>query len=248
MIVAALFVAVLFVAVVYGSMSGVGVGETGLTEKEICISRSLANVLRHKAHDWGIEIDDLGWVTLSALKKFSPQGGVNKAGRRTAKNLDGIDEETLRRIAKRDEKGRFETREEGPFAIRACQGHSMSGLNVGLKEISESQMDGLKVLHGTTRKAWVEISTKGLSRMGRQYIHFASGLPGEVKSGMRLNSSVVIEVDPVQVRTLGGKFFRSSNGVILCAGIPDGEGGYDHIPPKCFRTVIDAKTQVPLEY
>lgn len=57
--------------------------------------------------------------------------------------------------------------------------------------------------------------------MGRQHIHMAKG--GEVISGMRHNSEVVIQVNVMDAIKAGIRFFESDNGVILSEGI-DGSG------------------------
>lgn len=68
--------------------------------------------------------------------------------------------------------------------------------------------------------------------MNRQHIHCAKGMPGEVISGMRESSKVVIEIDVAKAMKDGIKFFESENGVILSAGI-DGI-----IAPQYFKNVI----------
>lgn len=63
------------------------------------------------------------------------------------------------------------------------------------------------------------IQHEGLNKMGRQHIHMAKGLPGEVISGMRYNSEVVIQVNVADAIKAGIRFFESDNGVILSDGI-----------------------------
>ena len=78
-------------------------------------------------------------------------------------------------------------------------------------------------VHGTNLQAYELIkSSGGLSRMARTHIHFASGLPGDdgVISGMRFSASVIIYIDTARAMDAGYEFFRSTNGVILCAGAP----------------------------
>jgi 2'-phosphotransferase len=58
--------------------------------------------------------------------------------------------------------------------------------------------------------------------MGRQHIHMAKGLPGEVISGMRQNSEVVIQINVTDAIKAGIRFFESDNGVILSDGIDGG--------------------------
>ncbi len=132
------------------------------------------------------------------------------------------------------------------FLIRANQGHSIAIASEGLLEpISEANMPAT-VVHGTTPQAWkLILKSGGLSPMGRNHVHFASGLPagfaafegdeekdgndelkGEKKpvviSGMRNSSNVLIYIDLPRALSQGVRFWRSDNGVILSEGDPDG--------------------------
>jgi 2'-phosphotransferase len=88
--------------------------------------------------------------------------------------------------------------------------------------------------------------------MGRNHVHFATGLPtgfnrlvetsGEeqveepapVISGMRNSSTVLIYVDLKKAIDMGLQFWFSANGVVLCDG---GENGL--VPVECFESVED---------
>mmetsp|Transcript_15219 Transcript_15219/g.17935 ORF Transcript_15219/g.17935 Transcript_15219/m.17935 type:complete len:130 (-) Transcript_15219:934-1323(-) len=110
-----------------------------------------------------------------------------------------------------------------------------------LKRISDAADERIQVcIHGTYFAAWKTIQQQGLSRMKRNHIHFASGLPedDQVISGMRKSCQIYIFIDLPKAFSLGIKFFRSDNGVILSPGIePQGS-----IPPTCFSKVIEART------
>jgi 2'-phosphotransferase len=72
----------------------------------------------------------------------------------------------------------------------------------------------------------------------RTHIHFATAYDGSAISGMRRNCEVVVEVDLIKAMQDGSLvFFRSDNGVILCAG--EGERGI--IVPDFFITIIHLK-------
>jgi 2'-phosphotransferase len=53
------------------------------------------------------------------------------------------------------------------------------------------------VIHGTNFRAWKSIQNQGLSKMDRNHVHFAIGLPDDpnVKSGMRKTSQVFIYIN-----------------------------------------------------
>ena len=86
--------------------------------------------------------------------------------------------------------------------------------------------------------------------MNRQHVHMAPGLPGDIDpvsgkrivSGMRYDCDTIIRVDVVRaMRKYGLKFFRSSNGVILCPGDQNGA-----IPPDCLTVErMDQATGAP---
>ncbi|KAG8799243.1 hypothetical protein FRC16_005480 [Serendipita sp. 398] len=111
----------------------------------------------------------------------------------------------------------------GTWYIRANQGHSLKVEDLELSEIQDPSEIPIAV-HGTTLEAWRAISTKGLSVMGRNHIHLASGLIGQtgVISGMRKSSQVLIYIDTEKAMNEGLKFFLSANGVILTPGNEEG--------------------------
>ena len=94
------------------------------------------------------------------------------------------------------------------------------------------------VIHGTNFSAWKLIAKdpKGLSKMKRNHIHFATGLLGEegVISGMRYSCTVLIYLDFEKALKEGVQFFKSENGVVLTEGVK-GEG---YLPKEYFSKVV----------
>ncbi|KAI8078084.1 phosphotransferase KptA/Tpt1 [Gilbertella persicaria] len=131
--------------------------------------------------------------------------------------------EQIQYVVDANDKKRYELTQSptGEYLIRASQGHSLK--TVVSKDLLESVTAPLEtpVIHGTTQAAWQTIKKDGLSKMGRNQIHFAVGLPGDpkVQSGIRETSEVFIYIDVEKARKDGILFYRSSNNVILSDGI-----------------------------
>jgi len=94
------------------------------------------------------------------------------------------------------------------------------------------------VIHGTYFEPLPKILEGGLNKMARNHIHMVEGFPGcgDVISGMRSSSEVVIEVNIVKALMHKIPFHLSSNKVILSEGNKDG-----CLPAQFFRSVTDFK-------
>lgn len=94
--------------------------------------------------------------------------------------------------------------------------------------------ESIDVIHGTYYNNWKNIKKGGLSRMKRNHIHFAIGLPGNSKviSGMRKSAEVFIYINLKLAIADGVQFYRSINNVILSRGNANGI-----IEPKYFLKV-----------
>ena len=132
------------------------------------------------------------------------------------------------------------------WCIRANQGHSIPGIDphLLLTRLKPDELVALPVIiHGTYFDAWKNIQKSGyLSRMNRNHMHFAAGLPGEngVISGMRKSCEVYIYVDAIRCARDGIVFFRSDNGVLLTAGV-NNEG---ELPISYFSHVKDTTGRI----
>ena len=185
------------------------------SKKNIHLSKFLSLILRHKAKDFGLDIDHAGFIKLDDIINLPQSKKYNM-------NLSLIQE-----IVSNDEKGRFELVNRPPYYIRAVQGHSISEVTneeTMYKLNQKNIFDFPTVVHGTQEKAWKLIEKSGLNRMNRNAIHFSIGYNDEnhVKSGMRLNCEVFIEINTQMAFFNGFEFFLSKNKVILCPGNEEG--------------------------
>jgi 2'-phosphotransferase len=183
-------------------------------------------------------------VTNNSKKRFSM---ILASSQDQAESADAASEpqedlstETLETITENDN--------PADYLIRANQGHSIQVDVEGLLTPITVEAGNVPetVVHGTNESAWrLIMKGGGLRRMGRNHIHFASGLPAGFKSlaidvasteekeaapvisGMRNNSTVLVYVDINAALAAGIKFYISENGVILTEGNEKGLLSYE---------------------
>lgn len=183
---------------------------------EEALSRALAKTLRHAAKSQGIPQDSNGWCSLDVLLKRGPYINMKATP------------EQVEAVVAADKKGRYEF-DETKTKIRAVQGHSVK-VDVDLVPLtSESDLPEV-IVHGTYKEVLPLIEKEGLKKMGREFVHMASGLPSSerVISGMRQKSEVYIYIDGPKALKEGIQLYKSKNGVILTP---------DVIPPHIFKEV-----------
>jgi len=145
----------------------------------------MSQLLRHGAENKGVEIDAGGWVLVAdmlARKEFTKKACTL---------------ETIQHVVENNEKKRFELSKD-LLKVRASQGHSIASVkSADLLQKIENPFTYNKVVHGTMLEPLQIILKSGLNKMGRNHVHFAIGLPDNeaVKSGMRGNSEVIVEVN-----------------------------------------------------
>lgn len=180
------------------------------------ISKALSYLLRHGALDANLPIDSEGFVPVDNILSHN-----------RLKSLKTTFQD-IQRITECNDKQRFtlDSIDGGHFKIKANQGHSLKVVGDShLKPLIKTGDFPQVIVHGTYRRNLDAIvSAGGLSRMGRNHIHFAKGLIGEngVISGMRHSCDVMIYLDVAKVEKAGLQFYESDNGVILCAGNENG--------------------------
>lgn len=184
---------------------------------DVRLSKKLSWVLRHGAVKVGLQVDQAGYVNVAellSLEGFKPYS-----------------EDDIKCAAESSDKQRFSILQhpDGQLSIRANQGHSKQvasqiDAEILLQRLALCSVNSETIcVHGTNIKAWRSIAKKGLSRMNRQMIHFARGLPGDesVISGMRASSTVFIYLDLSAALADGIAFYVSDNNVLLSPGVGD---------------------------
>lgn len=193
------------------------------------LSVALKDLCRHDATARGVPITSDGWITLSdALQHLS-----SRLGR-------AVLETEVRQIvagAGGNHKKRFELCEGlggAKTLLRAAQGHTMRQVGVCIGTLLDEATAPHLAVHGTYSHALSAIKAHGVSRMRRHHVHLATDVPGSegVLSGARPQCDAFVWVDVRRAIRAGLRFFRSSNGVLLCEGDADGA-----IPPAFFAKV-----------
>ncbi|EFQ28450.1 Tpt1/KptA family RNA 2'-phosphotransferase [Colletotrichum graminicola M1.001] len=217
-------------------------GRGGGQPREVLISKALSKLLRHQAENAGLKLDEGGYAPLDKVLAYGPirslqvsfadiQAAVTTSDKqRFALKPNAVTNPSL------DEK----STEPSHWLIRANQGHSIKVDSAGL--LTPITLDAGNVpevvVHGTYFAFWRAIEESGgLARMGRNHVHFATGLPGDeqgVVSGMRRDAEVLVYVDVERAlrEEEGMRWWVSENGVVLTEGDEEGR-----VPTRLFREV-----------
>lgn len=159
--------------------------------------------LRHEPESLGLELDEAGWVELSALV-----AGLSDAG-------EAIDREGVLEIVRTSDKQRFALSPDG-LRVRANQGHSVD-VELGLAATEPPPV----LFHGTSAEVLPAIRRDGLLRMARAHVHLSPDTQtAEIVAKRRRGPTVVLRVDARAMHRDGYVFYRSENGVWLTEQVP----------------------------
>lgn len=161
------------------------------------IGRKLAYMLRHSQDPLYISLNG-GWAEVSTIIK--------------ALNISRAE---LDEIVANDEKRRY-MYDTSKQRIRACQGHSIPGVQVEM-----TQPEPPKYLyHGTATRFLDTIMKEGLSPMSRQWVHLSGDYDTALKVGARHGAPVVLRIDTQRFVKDGNQLYRSLNGVWQAKCVP----------------------------
>lgn len=182
---------------------------------------------------------DDGFVTMQHMVRYL----------RSQNRFKSVTSDKVRELARMCPKQRFEIQvRDGVECIRAAQGHTLKTVEADKLLTAVDTPTAIPTcIHGTTRAAFPLIcSSGGLSRMERQHIHFAAGMPGsaEVRSGFRYDCQVLLHIDVAAAMAAGIKFYRSSNNVILSPGLEVGSslGPAGFLPLQFICRAVDRRS------
>jgi putative RNA 2'-phosphotransferase len=167
------------------------------------ISKTLSYILRHNPGDYGVTMDQEGWVEVLDLLEALYRRGYE------------LDLSTLFDVVKTNDKQRFALNHDNT-KIRASQGHTID-LQIAFQEATPPET----LYHGTTESNLPSIMRDGLKKMERQHVHLTEDMDAARKVGARRGKPVVIAVMSKSMSENGFRFFLSENHVWLI----------DHVPP-----------------
>ena len=164
------------------------------------ISKLLSYWLRHAPEAGELELDELGWATVDAVRKA------------LARNR--VDPEALERGVAESDKQRFELSEDGTH-IRARQGHSIA---VDLDwPVTPPPVE---LFHGTIERFLPVILAEGLKPMARHHVHLSPDTETARVVGARRGAPVVLRIAARKMAKQGHLFRLSGNGVWLAERVP----------------------------
>lgn len=161
------------------------------------ISRKLAFLLRHSQDPLYISLDG-GWAQVPIILK-----ALN------------ISRAQLDEIVANDEKRRYmyDTHKQ---RIRACQGHSIPGVQVEMEQPEPPKY----LYHGTATRFLHSVMHEGLNPMSRQWVHLSGDYDTAINVGARHGTPVVLRIDAQQFVADGHQLYRSLNGVWQTKHVP----------------------------
>ncbi|MCB9883573.1 MAG: RNA 2'-phosphotransferase [Planctomycetes bacterium] len=167
-------------------------------------SKLLSYVLRHHPGDFGLTLDEGGWIEIDVLLD---------ALRRRQRALS---REQLEEIVATNPKRRFEFDESGQH-IRARQGHS-TPIDLGYEPRTPPEY----LYHGTATRNLESILASGLLRGARHAVHLADerGIAMTLEVAARHGRPVLIRVRALDMHAAGHVFHRTGNDVWLTEHVP----------------------------
>src|SRR5579859_355155 len=169
------------------------------------LSRTMSYALRHDPQNFGLTLDEEGWVPVQDL--------LLALRRRSA--WRALREEDFAAVIAQSEKRRFEMLDG---KIRAYYGHS-----VPQKIERTAALPPVTLFHGTTPQAAQAIRVEGLRPMNRQYVHLSADTATARQVALRRTAQpVILHIAAQQAHQQGITFYLGNDNVWLA----------DHIPPE----------------
>lgn len=174
------------------------------------ISKILSYALRHRPDEFGITLDEQGWVSLTVLLE-----ALHKQ-----KDFENLTEEEIREMIATSQKKRHEIVDG---RIRAIYGHSTAE-----KIVKKAEKPPRILYHGTARRFIDSILTQGLLPKERQYVHLSEEKETAMTVGKRRDADpLLLEIDAEKAWKEGFLFYPEEGKIWLS----------DAILPKYIRVI-----------
>lgn len=177
------------------------------TKKQINISVTMCHALRHDPKQYGLEIDEYGFVDINLLLE-----GLKKCGGKKCKDLTM---QELEDIVRTCPKQRYEIKGD---KIRAQGGHNK---NIGKTIIKTIAIPPDIMYHGTTMESACIILQEGLKGMDRQNANLSIDIEtAEIVGKRRAKKPTILIVDCKRAYNDKIKFYLESNGIYSVEFMP----------------------------
>jgi putative RNA 2'-phosphotransferase len=169
------------------------------------LSKLMAYILRHRPDEFGLVLDEDGFISLKELlQAIAEEEGWSYVRR-----------SHIMEVASTSERERFEVQDE---RIRATYGHSLPH-----RIHYEPAAPPTILYHGTRRRAYPHILHRGLDPMGRSYVHLTTSPELAMRIGKRRDPQpVLLEIQAQRASEEGVPFYQANPLIYLT----------DHIPPS----------------
>ncbi|RLB05967.1 MAG: RNA 2'-phosphotransferase [Deltaproteobacteria bacterium] len=171
--------------------------------KVIALSKLIAYILRHRPDEFGLVLDEEGFVSVKELQQAIAEEEGWSYVRRSH----------IMEVVYTSDRERFELHGD---KIRATYGHSLP------QKISYEPTQPPKILyHGTRRRAYLHILQRGLDPMGRQYVHLTTSPELATRIGRRRDPQpVLLEIQALRAYNEGIVFYQANPLIYLADHIP----------------------------
>lgn len=170
------------------------------------LSKTMAFALRHHPEQFGLFLDDEGWVPVEDLLF---------ALRQHRSDWQQLRAEDFAAVIAQSEKQRYEMRDG---MIRAYYGHSTP------QKIERKPTIPPEVLfHGTTPQAAAQIRIEGLKTMRRQHVHLSEDIDTARQVALRRTQRpIILRVHAREAYEQGIQFYSGNDKVWLAEPVPPG--------------------------
>ncbi len=173
--------------------------------REERLSRLLSYVLRHKPEEFGIELEENGWVSMIEL--------VKAVSLRQSSWRDLTVEDVLEAIDACD-RPRFEVSDNE--RVRARYGHSIQ-LDLGYEPADPPEF----LYHGGRGDRIEEIMAEGLKPVSRSYVHLSTDLDTATEVGRRRDyEPAILRIKAKEAAAAGHEFYKATDEVYLTRDVP----------------------------
>ncbi|RLF47442.1 MAG: RNA 2'-phosphotransferase [Thermoplasmata archaeon] len=168
------------------------------------VGRTLAGVLRHFPHIYGLRMDEHGWVEVNRL--------VKAIKRKNAK-LRWIKQHHIIAVVETDPKGRYEHRNG---RVRATYGHTV---NIELDHPTDGIPDTL--YYPSTEEEYEILLETGIKPSDKIMVHLSGSVEAAEEAGKhRCSNPVILRVDAKSAREDGVVIQRAAPMIFLAKEIP----------------------------